>query len=171
MNTAWVVWTIIGGGNTQPLLAGKKNYKTWYTFRQWGRENSVIFPSSLVLALAPSLALVLAPHTSHLVKLSPPNVSLGQPAFRFCRNKHHQWFSEFWRFSLPKYENLTAKYQNLKATSISSSLKALFTRTVTISVSGTFDLLTLSVIEPQDCTEPIFKWCKTVMSISEPGFI
>ena len=24
MNAAWVVWTIIGGGDTQTLLAGKK---------------------------------------------------------------------------------------------------------------------------------------------------
>ena len=24
MNTVWVVWTIIGGGDTQTLLAGKK---------------------------------------------------------------------------------------------------------------------------------------------------
>ena len=60
MNAAWVVWTIIGGGNTQILLAQKQNW-TLCTLRQWGCKNFVIFPSSLALV-------------RHLVKLSVSNI-------------------------------------------------------------------------------------------------
>ena len=69
MNAAWVVWTIIGGGDTQLLLIGKKKLNFMH-LGWWGCKNFVIFPSSQVL--------LLVPHTSHLVKLSLPNIfSIG----------------------------------------------------------------------------------------------
>ena len=63
-NAASVVLTMLGGGDTQTLLDGK-NW-TFCTGRQWGHKNFPIFSSSWELALAS--------HTSHLVKLSLPNV-------------------------------------------------------------------------------------------------
>ena len=53
MNAAWVVWTIVGGGDTQTLLAGKKKFWTLSTLKQWGHKNFVIFPSLRALVLAP----------------------------------------------------------------------------------------------------------------------
>ena len=38
MSAAWVVWTIIGGGNAQTLLAGKKMFLTLCTLRQQGHK-------------------------------------------------------------------------------------------------------------------------------------
>ena len=45
-----------GGGDTQPLQDGKKNW-TLHTYRWWGHKNFSIISSSLVLELV--LALVL----------------------------------------------------------------------------------------------------------------
>ena len=56
-----MVRTIIGGGNTQTLLTG--NFFELYALLGGGDAKTVIFPSSL------SLALVLVLHMSHLVKL------------------------------------------------------------------------------------------------------
>ena len=52
--------------DTQTPLAGKKKI----SLMQWGCKNFAILPSSLAL----SLALSLVHHTSHLVKLSLPNI-------------------------------------------------------------------------------------------------
>ena len=66
MNAAWEVWTIINSRDTQILLAGKNTFWTLCTFRRLGCKNLAIFASSLALA----------PHTSHLVNVSPPNISI-----------------------------------------------------------------------------------------------
>ena len=56
MNATRVVWTIIGGGDTQTLLAGKKKLSFMHS-QVVGCKNFVIFPSSLALALAPQYEL------------------------------------------------------------------------------------------------------------------
>ena len=60
MNVTWVVWTVIGGKETQTLLATKKIEH--YALSGRGDTKTVIFPSSLTLALSLLLVLVLAPH-------------------------------------------------------------------------------------------------------------
>ena len=55
MNLAGVVWTIIGGGDTQTLLAGTK-IELYALSGAGDTKPFLIFPNSLVLAL--SLALV-----------------------------------------------------------------------------------------------------------------
>ena len=65
MSATGVVWTIIGGGNTQTVLGGKK-ISFMHSQSGGGCKNFAILPSSLVL--------VLVPHMSHLVKLSVPNI-------------------------------------------------------------------------------------------------
>ena len=67
------MWTIINGGDTQPLLhvAGKKMFEKCYALLGSGNTKTfAIFPSTLALVLMLSLA----PHTRHLVKLSLPNI-------------------------------------------------------------------------------------------------
>ena len=61
-----MVWTIIGGGDTQTLLASKKYFELYVLS---GSVDAKTLKLSIVLALVPQM--------SHLVKLSPPNIVLN----------------------------------------------------------------------------------------------
>ena len=55
-----------GHSNGKIMVKDGKKISTLCTHRWWGSKNFPIFPSSRLLALAP--------HTSHLMKLSLPNI-------------------------------------------------------------------------------------------------
>ena len=97
-NAASVVLTMLGGGNTQTLLDGKKNL---WPCRWWGCKHFLIFPSFQVQVLVLSMALValaLAPHMSHLdfhyliLLLLSLYLNIEKDATGFSQNVCKSWY-------------------------------------------------------------------------------